>query len=218
MENAPEDLVVSLEFADKNERDNEDSWVARKGWETYYKFYWPHGSFNNQEVFQGAVLLCATGGEEKRIALPDVVFQTYNNLFTLDLQKGTLTVGQKPWCAPLLVALRVALTLLIEGAVFFLFGYRQKQSWLVFLIMNLVTQGVLNALITGSLNVTHILFGGWYFLLLYVPMELAVFLVEIIAYCCLFKEFSKRRAALYAFTANAMSLLLGGFIISYLPV
>lgn len=52
----------------------------------------------------------------------------------MDLQKGTLTAGQKLGRAPLLVALRVVLTFLIEGAVLFLFGYRQKRSWLVFLV------------------------------------------------------------------------------------
>ena len=64
----------------------------------------------------------------------------YNNLCVLDLQSRTLTAGQPWWRQPLLVFLRVALTLLLEGIVFFLFGYRQKRSWILFFLANGLTQ------------------------------------------------------------------------------
>ena len=36
------------------------------------------------------------------------------------------------------------MTLLIEGALFFAFGFRKKLSWVLFIIINLITQGLLN--------------------------------------------------------------------------
>ena len=113
--------------------------------------------------------------------------EEYNNTFTLDLSNQTLSPGYAPFRSTLLVSLRVVLTLLLEGLVFFLFGFRQKKSWLIFLAVNLVTQGVLN--IWLDLISTP----SGYLIFALILGEVIVFVVEMIAFPLLVKE-KKRRS------------------------
>lgn len=112
------------------------------------------------------------------------------------------------------MSLRVTLTLLIEGMVLYLMGYRQRKSWLIFLLVNLITQGGLNLM----LNRTDLLSSGVYWMLGYGFMELLIFGIEAITYALLLREKGTGRATAAAFTANAASLVLGGFLLSQLPI
>ena len=137
----------------------------------------------------------------------------------LDLSAQTLTPGAPWWRQPLLVFLRVGLTLLLEGAVFLLFGYRERRSWLVFLLTNLVTQGAVNALLLWGVGPLGNLYStGIAYWLLYVPMELVVMAVEIVAFRKLLREKEKLSATIYAIVANLFSWLLGGAMLTYLPI
>ena len=79
--------------------------------------------------------------------LPASTFDMYNNLLTLDFQQESIKIGQFPLRVPLLVSMRVILTLIIEGSVFFICCVERKE--LGCLAINLITQGGLNALLTG---------------------------------------------------------------------
>ena len=48
--------------------------------------------------------------------------------------------------------------------------------------------------------------------------ELVILIVEMIAFLKLVREHKKSRTALYTVVANAASLVLGGLLITYLPV
>ena len=97
-------------------------------------------------------------------------------------------------------------TVLIEGAVLFLFGYRAKQSYLRALLINLVTQGCFAAYL--AVTIVQNGFSLWG-LLLYIPAEIAITLAEAAADVRLLTEHSKKRAFFYAAAANACSALLG---------
>ena len=137
-------------------------------------------------------LTASFGGETLSIPLdPEILSRNtgsyYNNLCVLDLTAGTLRWGVPWWRQPLLVALRVGLTLALEGLVFLLFGYRTKRSWGVFLVVNLITQLGVNLILLGVLNPFANLGAlGLVLLLVYVPMELVVMGVEMghSANCC----------------------------------
>ena len=91
------------------------------------------------------ITLTVTSGERQFSQRMDAqLFTGYNSVVTIDYAKQTLSVGYLPLRTALITALRVLLTLLIEGGIFFLFGFRGKRSWVVFLIINLITQGLLN--------------------------------------------------------------------------
>ncbi len=137
----------------------------------------------------------------------------YNNIFTLDMEKQTLTPGESFFRSFNLTALRVVLTLLIEGLIFFLFGYRQKRSWLVFLIVNLVTQGFLNVWLTVSTSPMQS-----YLVLSLIWGEFLVFIVETAAFLILVKEHRRWRTFAYVITANLVSLFAGSWLIMFLPV
>ncbi len=181
-----------------------------KVWESYFTFY--YGMLDgNRDVFSDLVLMVEGAGDTYAVTLPESVHNHYNNLLTLDLQTHELAAGQSPWRGPLLVLLRVTLTLIIEGLIFWLFGYRQKPSWMIFLITNLITQTGLNLMISGPLL-------SPYWVLGLAVLELVVLFVEVLQFRFTLWEHSKARSFCFAVTANAASLVLGGLLISKLPI
>lgn len=198
-----DDLIVTIRFPNGEiplDRVN-------KGWEAYYRYYY----HSDRSTLGEAELVFRSGGEEMVCPLPSETFSTYNNLVTLDWSEGMVTVGQPLWRPCLLVALRVGLTLLIEGAIFWLFGYRNRRSWVVFLLVNLATQTGLNAMIHGP-----DLRGYWF--LGYALGEVLILLAELGLFVGLLKEREKPRAVMHAILANLVSLWVGGLLIEYLPV
>lgn len=207
--NAPEDLELSLRFPGDATAEETVLKLERRAWETCYRFFYSQ-SRTTQKLAQG-VLVARSSQGSFTCPLPDYAYSSYNNLTTLDLETQQLSPGQSSFRLPLLVGLRVSLTLLIEGAVFFLFGYRQKRSWTVFLLMNLITQGGLNALLTGP-NM------GSYWMIGYTLGECVVLFGELLPFTSLVQEHSRVRAAVYVVAANIASLLLGGLLLTHLPV
>ena len=101
-------------------------------------------------------------------------------------------------------------TLLIEGLLLFAFGYRSKKSWLVFLLVNLVTQG--GFAIYLAVTVLNHGVSGWS-LIFYIPIEVIITLVELLLYRRLLTEKNKVRAAVYAIAANLCSAVFGLWLI-----
>ena len=222
----PEDLALSLVFSWGDKQEPVSAEATRLAWEGYYLFRpWGFPEAWDQDV-QGLTveLLAQTGGESFSLPVDVETLRQgtgsyYNNLSVLDLAAQTLTPGAPWWRQPVLVCLRVGLTLLLEGLVFLLFGYRQRRSWLVFLLVNLVTQLGVNLLLLGNLGPLGNLYGTWItFWFLYLPMELAVLLIEIIAFRELLRERTKSRATGFAACANLCSWALGGLLLTYLPI
>jgi len=101
-------------------------------------------------------------------------------------------------------------TLLVEGGLLWLFGFRAGRDWLVFLAVNLVTQAGLHLWIAADL--VSIGDSALQYLVLLVA-EVPILLVELIAYVFLLKEYSGLRRAAYAACANIASYAVG-----YLPL
>lgn len=100
-------------------------------------------------------------------------------------------------------------TLVIEGAILWLFGFREKRSWLVFLAVNAATQTGLH-LAVGSMLAE----AGWHFLnysLTILIPELVIWTAEALAYAVLLRERTRARRVGYAFAANIASFVLGYF-------
>ena len=102
-------------------------------------------------------------------------------------------------------------TLLIEGVLLFLFGYRSKRSWLVFLLVNLITQGGFSIYLAVSVLQNGA--NAWMTIFFYLPIEIVITLVELLLYRRLLTEKSKARAAVYAITANVCSAAFGLWLI-----
>ncbi len=177
-------------------------------WESQYRLWFTM----DVEDWNAAVLRVTVGENSFTIPVPDGTVNRYNTVLTLDYEKQTLTLGQDPWRQPVLTAVRVLLTLFSEALVFFLFGFRKKRTWLVFLIVNLLTQGWLNVII----NTSGLSSGYW--MIGYYLAEIVIFAGEAIAVGLLVKEQKPWKRVVCTLLANAVSLVLGVVLISNLPV
>lgn len=206
----PSDLSIFLHLEDDNQTDLVILRKDQKAWETYYRFFYRMSTLRTKNL-DNAVLSIQSDEKNFECALPASTFDTYNNMLTLDLKHETLTVGQPILRLPLLISLRVVSTLLIEGLIFFIFGYRQKASWIAFFVINLITQSGLNLLLAGP-NTGYL----WMFAFLFV--EFIVLISELIAFTLFVNESEKSKVIVYVIVANLMSLIVGGTLISYLPI
>ncbi len=100
-------------------------------------------------------------------------------------------------------------TLLIEGVVLWLFGFREKRSWTVFLAVNVLTQAGLH-LVCGSLLLTSGSHPLFYILTLIFP-ELIIWIAEAAVFALLIREYAPRRRCGAALCANLASYALGYF-------
>ena len=199
--NAPDDLEISIGPENIKARRTE------KVIESYFTFYRYDLKSSDYKV------TVTTAGNSFEITL-DAPLNSYNNIFTLDLNNKTITPGKSLFRSVSLPSLRIILTLIIEAAIFYLFGYRKKKSWLVFLIVNLITLTVLNILLSiGSSNLLN-----GYIIFSLVFLEFFVFIFEMIAFLILVKEHHRLVTALYVLVANVASLFAGGYLITHLPV
>lgn len=100
-------------------------------------------------------------------------------------------------------------TLIIEGILLWCFGFREKRSWIVFLIVNTATQLALHLFLSTPivLAAQHPL----YYAVVFVPAELVICLIESAAYALLLKEHDRYQRIGYAVLANFTSAVLGYF-------
>lgn len=198
---APADLEISIG------KDNTDikAKVIDKIFEKYYVFY----SHEINKTSSYAVNIKSNNlSYEVDIEKP---IHKYQNIYTLDLDSRTLTPGKSLTRSIVLVSMRLTITLLIEGGIFCLFGFRDRKSWKVFLIINLITQGALNIWINGLFPIQSYLFIGL------IALELLILIVESIVINSNIKEHKKLRRFLFVISANFLSLVAGGYILTVLP-
>lgn len=208
VENAPEDMTITLQLPTAPEYPPRVS-RSVKLWETYYRLFY----HITHEEFASAALRVESSQGSFTCPLPAGMRNGYNNLLTLNYRTQTLTLGQRWWRQPLLTFLRITLTMLTEGLVFwFIFGFREKRSWIVFFTVNLVTQLWLNIQVNGYA------FTGGYWVIMLFFIEAAIFLAESIAFPLLLKEKRGFIRVLYALCANIVSLIAGILLIGHLPI
>lgn len=151
------------------------------------------------------ILMVTTGGE---VWVSEVYSRkVLQASVTVDWTEKTVTVPP-PWVGYLLqFAATLLPTLLIEGALLVLFGYRQKKSWGSFFAVNLITQGAFAAYV--AMRVLQNGSNAWYTLLVFFPIEVVIAIVEAVLYRKWLTEHSRGRAVGYALAANVCSALLG---------
>lgn len=199
--NPPEDLEINLLAAPSAE-----ARITSKAYESYYAFY-----YRDLKGTQDYTIKVTTSGKSFEVPLEKPP-QAYNNIFTLDLNKKTLEPGKSLERSALLVSMRVLLTLLIEGIIFWVFGYREQKSWYAFFVLNLLTQGALNIWLNNLSPLAS------YMILNLIVGEIQVFVAELVVFMAFLQEHGRWRTLAYVMTANLISLFAGGYIITYLPV
>lgn len=175
-------------------------------WERKFSFHQLYRS--KQQQF---TLSIKTPEKSYTLQIPRLT-QRYRTLYKFNPGSGELEKDLPIWRNGVLTAIRLTSTLLIEGAVFYFLGFRNKNSWMMFLLINLVTQGALN-LWLNSLGYME-----GYLILALVFGELFVFGTEVLAYAIYIEEKSVLRRVGAALLVNAVSLVLGGYLILNLPL
>lgn len=145
--------------------------------------------------------------------LPDASRGSFSRVWTLDFEAETLTANVSPMRAPIYMLLRVLFTLIIECGFYYLIGYREKRSYIAFIAVNLITQMFVNIAINGgSLDIFYS-----YTFLIYIGMELLVFLLEMAVLPLSVKEKKAGWTLLWTFVANNISMVIGGAALLFVP-
>lgn len=216
-ENTPRDFSLGLRLKDGSEYPKDSIAVYKKGWETHFRFEYGGSWAEEDTYFEDAMLVFSFDGETHETPLPLNKISSYQTILMLNIKTGEVTVGHRPLRTLLLAFLRIMFTILIEGLVFFLFQYRTKRSWVVFVCINLATQIGLNLFLITQTDIAADSYNRFW-ILIYIVVEFFVFLTEMIALPIFLKEHGKGRAVLCALLANTASLFVGGFLLSNLPI
>lgn len=113
---------------------------------------------------------------------------------------------------------RIVITIAIEMAIALLFGLRGKKVLLLLVMTNSATQIILNVI----LNIINYNSGPLSFTILYILLEIFVFVLESIIYSMHMNKISEKTHKisfyiLYAFAANAISFVSGILVAHILP-
>ncbi len=153
------------------------------------------------------------------------IYESYafDSYFTVDLseyQQGSLTAKKSYDYTWELISFgaRMVCTILLELAIALLFGYRGKKVLTFLAIVNIFTQLALNIV----LNLVNYNSGPFAFMLVLIPLELAVLMIEAVLYVSRLPAYSakthpKARAAAYALAANAASYESGLWLAYLIP-
>ncbi len=100
-------------------------------------------------------------------------------------------------------------TLVIELLLFIPFGMDFKKNWLKVVLVNLATQILLTIALGWALTNISMMFA----LFIYIPVEVVILILEMIAYLFLLRKYPKLTVIGYTFAANALSFIGGGILV-----
>lgn len=142
----------------------------------------------------------------------------FDSYFTVEANGDSLSVAKNGGAKGIIIEvvgllIRIALTVLIEIGVAFLFEYRGKRELKLILITNIITQVLLNALIAaGDYNL-----GAFGAMFAYIAGEIVVFIAEAAVYSANLPRIDEPGTSggtvAYAFTANLASFFGGGVLL-----
>ena len=146
-------------------------------------------------------------------------FDSYYTVNLSDLSSDTMTAEESynfTWEIISLLA-RIVATIMLEIAIAFIFGYREKKALRFIAVVNIITQIALNV----ALNIINYNMGSMAFTFFFIIMEIAVFALEAVIFALLLKRFTaksdKARSTAYAFAANAASFAIGLWLSHIIP-
>lgn len=224
---------------------NKEAWEKFKAYEDIDGFYFLgcYGDCSENDRFIWSYIapdrfkILVYFPEYDKLVVSEKIYERYafDSYYTVHLSSEKIMAVEKPESAAAIkeaevvksydftgemisLLCRIVLTILIETAVAWLFGFRKKSQIQLIFITNVVTQTILNIL----LNVIHYKLGIVYFELNYIWMELVVFVIEGLIFSrYLYPEDRQERKRvfpwLYAAAANSASFLLGMVLAKYIP-
>ena len=158
--NAPSDLEISIRL---HKRDGTviPSQLQKKTrlWEQQFRLYREavYGVTNwygNDYDLQDSEVVLLSGGQERVIPLPRELtdLTDINNVLVLNYRTGEITLGEPFLRTPLLTLMRVAVAVGMECLVFYLYHYAEKRTYLLEILVGIVTNGLLHWFTSGNLH------------------------------------------------------------------
>lgn len=150
--------------------------------------------------------------ESGKVSVSDVYTRkALQSSITYDYKNGKVTIPQI-WFSYIIQFLMTCIpTLIIEGFILLLFGFKIKENYKIFLLANLSTQ----AFLTFTLGVALILKGPFLAYFIQFPIEIVILIAETILYRRFLKGKSNGRKCVYGVVANIASWAVGFFLLSY---
>lgn len=141
----------------------------------------------------------------------DATYNKYINAFELNYRTFEIKKDVSRKRVRLFAVLSIFLVMSVEALVFFSFGFRERKSWLVFLVINLVIQGIFNnvyVVLSGTYQfmLSMLLFGGLY-----------LFLFEGAGIVLLVEEKREGKRFAYVMVANLLGLVVVAALIPFMP-
>ena len=216
---APKGTEMSVTLRRDEEQFHSPLECERRLWENCYRLYragvWQIKDwYGNAYDFRDAELVLKNSEGEKRVPIPEGLLQPrgFNEVLTLHYRTGELCYGLPAWRAPLLIGIRLAAVLLIEGLFFYLKGFRDRKSWLLFTLINVLIHGGLNIYCSGWINVNPDMYAV-FFIVVFIS-----FLVEIAGFLLLVDEYGSDRLIGFLVPANLCSYAATLLMMNVLPL
>jgi hypothetical protein len=137
--------------------------------------------------------------------------KAFNSTVTFDYKTGEASEQSPKLSYFLQLISTCSATLIIEGLLLLMFSFSLNLNWKPFVLINILTQILLTLVISSAMYFGGILLA----LVLYIPFELVIFIIEAVLFAYLLKQHSKTRRVIYSLTANVVSFI-AGFILMFL--
>lgn len=150
--------------------------------------------------------------ESGKVSVSDVYTrEALQSSVTYDYNTGKTSVPQM-WLSYIIQFLSTCIpTLIIEGIILILFGFKFDENWKVFILVNLVTQIIL----TFTLGVTFLQSGAVNAYIIHFPIEVGILIAETIIYSKFLKGKSVGSRCAYGITANITSWVVGFILLNF---
>lgn len=194
---------------------------SRSLWEVNYYFEYEWSLPWDDEaggivVIETVELRVTAWGETFKINTGARILDDFHSIVKLDIRNRAIEPGTSLSRSIFLVSLRLCLILAVAGALFYLFRYREKRSWIAFAIISLPGEFFINIFIDGA-NL-YVPMGGLIVLLMILFLCGVNFILKLIAMCIAINEHRRLRTILYILTAHAVISVLYILLIAFLPL
>lgn len=208
---APEELEIQVEISKSEETILVSAARATRVWELDFRLYredvFRTTAFRgNDKDFAGTVLLCRSGGEERRVPIPQDCLTPggRQDVMTLDCENWSLSAGVPDWRGAAVVAQRLGLILAARALFFLLMKYKTARSWLSFLGVSLLTQFPLNLILKNQMAADDFVLHSKVFVGALFVVSVVILLVEAMLMALLVNEHDRDHTTAYVVGANVL--------------
>ncbi|MDR1629485.1 MAG: hypothetical protein LBS36_04645 [Oscillospiraceae bacterium] len=200
--NAPSDISVSLseEAAGPS--------IRTAAWKKYITVY-P----KDFDCYDADLTLNLSGGSQSlEVVIKKGTLSGPADFVSLDFKNQTILPGRTPGQYAASIIIATSLTFLLEGILFYRFGFRKKSSWVIFLLSSAFLYGIVNAWLYLCFPLIFVMIGARFISEFFIiPFRICVFYF-------IFRKERKHHFWGYVLKTDVLNLILGILLIIFLPI